>query len=227
MRFSYERSGFGPTLPAHPFLASSQCQRAEELSSFSQPRTASPRLQNRPRSIGRPAYIKATGSPSTSFFATPRFSPNRPAEQVASANLSHRTVSGGGRLFTLEPDAPSTSFFAPKLFYFGKQSNCPLLYFPPLRRILRLDSEARFLPQGRNPVNRFFRRSGSFLLNTFREAVASSAAPPARSLRPLGRPVSTPLPRPRQTLFLQIVTFLQDRHATVSAADQRSFSVGQ
>lgn len=176
MRFSYERSGFGPTLPAHPFLASSPCQRAEELSSFDQFRTASPRLPE-PPPLQREAGLYQSVRHAVNFFfcGTPFFS-GAPGG-ASRLRQSRFPTLRRGRLFNSAPGALSTSFFAPKLFYFGKQRRLPLLYFSPPQRILRFISEARFLPQGRNPVNPFFRSTPKFPPDHPREAVAALRAP--------------------------------------------------
>lgn len=106
----------GPTLPAHPFLASSPCQRAEELSSFGQQvRPASPpsRSHRTPSFRGgrliseRPARRQPLFLQHLVFRSTRRRRSPPPISFPVSAD---RSVSAGP-VFYLSAGAPSISFF--------------------------------------------------------------------------------------------------------------------
>nr|CAJ30039.1 hypothetical protein mgI379 [Magnetospirillum gryphiswaldense MSR-1] len=69
---------------------------------------------------GRPAYIRAPGAPSTSFFAALRFFRStrrrRSPPPISFPVSADRSVSAGP-VFYLDAGAPSTSFFAPLKFF--------------------------------------------------------------------------------------------------------------
>ena len=84
-----------------------------------QPAGSSPSSSLHPDISGRPAYIRASGTLSTSFFAAPRFSKHQ-AEMLNSApSFRHNSETlrrREGRSFTSAPGAPSTPFFSTPLF---------------------------------------------------------------------------------------------------------------
>jgi hypothetical protein len=108
---------------------------------------------------GRPAYIRAPGAPSTSFFAAPRFfrsTRRRRSPPPISFPVSADRSVQRGRFFTSAPARCQPLFLRRRSFFSDKRRRSPPLYFPPPRRILRRVSGAGLLPRRRRAVNLFF-----------------------------------------------------------------------
>ena len=204
MRLALAGSGFGPTPPAHPFLASSHCQRAEEPSSLVSPGRRHHRLQNRTPSQGRPAYIKASGTPSTPFFI------GAPVHQDTRRRGSPPPISRSppprrGRLSTSAPGAPSISFFVPQRFLLRQAEKITSALLPTNVSIKSLRRQGRsftsapatpsipfFVPQ------RFLLRQAEKITSALLPVDLAIISPPQRGA------VSTPGPHPRQPLFSKL-----------------------
>ena len=108
---------------------------------------------------GRPAYIRAPGAPSTSFFAALRFSEAPGGEDhLRQSRFPFQRIAPfqRGRSFTSAPACRQPLFFAPPKFFSDKRRRSPPLYFPPPRRLLRRFSGAGLLPRRQRAVNFFF-----------------------------------------------------------------------
>ena len=113
-------------------------------------------FQNRPRFSGRPAYIKASGTLSTSFFAAPRFFSGAPGG-ASRLRQFHFPTLRRGRLFNSAPGALSTSFFCTEAF-FTSVSREDYLCFTSRRLNEYFVSSARrgFYPRAATPSTPFF-----------------------------------------------------------------------
>jgi len=110
---------FGPTPPAHPFLASSPCQRAENFRPRQQECSASPLNPSyrTPSFRGGRLISKRPARRQPLFFAAIRF-PGQPGgedhlRQSRSRRPDHSV--SAGLVFYLSASAPSTSFFTAPL----------------------------------------------------------------------------------------------------------------
>lgn len=176
----------------------SKSRRTFVLRSVSPSGVAAISFSPHPVVSGRPAYIKASGTPSIPFFAAPRRRATR--RRRSPPPISTPAKAGSG--FYPGTAAPSIPFFETPKFFSGSRSVLPPLYFPLTWRILRRVSEGRFLPRCHPTVNPFFQSAGSLTPRHSGEAVAALRPPhPDRSVRSGGRFVR-PATQPVKPFFI-------------------------